>query len=126
MDFLRYYAAGAARPDAPARGVFACISPWNFPLAIFTGQIAAALAAGNAVLAKPAAQTPLIATLAVDLLHAAGVPATALQLLPGDGAVGAALTRDPRVNGRGLHRLDRNRAEDPPQPWPTTLTPPRR
>ncbi|MCA3509659.1 MAG: L-glutamate gamma-semialdehyde dehydrogenase, partial [Rhodobacter sp.] len=84
---------------APARGIFACISPWNFPLAIFTGQIAAALATGNAVLAKPAEQTPLIATLAVDLLLKAGVPATALQLLPGDGTVGAALTRDPRVAG---------------------------
>ncbi|MCA3557982.1 MAG: L-glutamate gamma-semialdehyde dehydrogenase [Rhodobacter sp.] len=82
-----------------ARGIIACISPWNFPLAIFTGQIAAALATGNAVLAKPAEQTPLIATLAVDLLLKAGVPATALQLLPGDGTVGAALTRDPRVAG---------------------------
>jgi RHH-type proline utilization regulon transcriptional repressor/proline dehydrogenase/delta 1-pyrroline-5-carboxylate dehydrogenase len=78
----------------------ACISPWNFPLAIFTGQVAAALAAGNAVLAKPAEQTPLIAARAVAHLHAAGVPATALQLLPGDGpGVGAALTRDPRVAG---------------------------
>ena len=98
VDFLRYYAAGAAQPHA-ARGVFACISPWNFPLAIFTGQIAAALATGNSVLAKPAEQTPLIAALAVQLLHQAGVPATALQLLPGDGAVGAALTRDARVKG---------------------------
>ncbi|MDP4031657.1 MAG: bifunctional proline dehydrogenase/L-glutamate gamma-semialdehyde dehydrogenase PutA [Pseudorhodobacter sp.] len=100
VDFLRYYAAQAETLAAPARGLFACISPWNFPLAIFTGQIAAALAAGNAVLAKPAEQTPLIATLAVDLMLRAGVPATALQLLPGDGAsVGAALTRDARVNG---------------------------
>jgi RHH-type proline utilization regulon transcriptional repressor/proline dehydrogenase/delta 1-pyrroline-5-carboxylate dehydrogenase len=99
VDFLRYYAAGAGTLIHPCRGVFACISPWNFPLAIFCGQIAAALAAGNAVLAKPAPQTPLIAALAVDHLLAAGVPATALQLLPGDGAVGAALTRDPRVNG---------------------------
>ncbi|MDQ1847824.1 bifunctional proline dehydrogenase/L-glutamate gamma-semialdehyde dehydrogenase PutA [Gemmobacter fulvus] len=100
VDFLRYYAdQGESLTGAP-RGLFTCISPWNFPLAIFTGQIAAALAAGNAVLAKPAEQTPLIATLAVDLLHRAGVPATALQLLPGDGpTVGAALTRDPRVNG---------------------------
>ncbi|MFN3576509.1 MAG: bifunctional proline dehydrogenase/L-glutamate gamma-semialdehyde dehydrogenase PutA, partial [Tabrizicola sp.] len=98
VDFLRYYAAQAGQPN-PARGVFACISPWNFPLAIFCGQIGAALAAGNAVLAKPAEQTPLIACLAVDHLLAAGVPATALQLLPGDGSVGAALTRDPRVNG---------------------------
>ncbi|WP_295074659.1 bifunctional proline dehydrogenase/L-glutamate gamma-semialdehyde dehydrogenase PutA [Tabrizicola sp.] len=98
VDFLRYYASQIAQPH-PARGVFACISPWNFPLAIFCGQIGAALAAGNAVLAKPAEQTPLIATLAVDHLLAAGVPATALQLLPGDGTVGAALTRDPRVSG---------------------------
>ena len=99
VDFLRYYADGAMALTAPARGIFACISPWNFPLAIFSGQIAAALAAGNAVLAKPAEQTPLIAALAVDLLHRAGVPATALQLLPGDGAVGAAISRDARVNG---------------------------
>ncbi|WP_241699884.1 bifunctional proline dehydrogenase/L-glutamate gamma-semialdehyde dehydrogenase PutA [Tabrizicola fusiformis] len=98
VDFLRYYATGAAQPY-PARGVFACISPWNFPLAIFSGQIGAALAAGNAVLAKPAEQTPLIAAFAVRLLHQAGVPATALQLLPGDGQVGAALTRDARVKG---------------------------
>ena len=99
VDFLRYYAEGAEGLTAPARGVFACISPWNFPLAIFTGQIAAALAAGNAVLAKPAEQTPLIAALAVELLRKAGVPPSALQLLPGDGAVGAALTRDGRVKG---------------------------
>ena len=98
VDFLRYYASQTAQAH-PARGVFACISPWNFPLAIFCGQIGAALAAGNAVLAKPAEQTPLIAALAVDHLLQAGVPPTALQLLPGDGAVGAALTRDPRVNG---------------------------
>ncbi len=99
VDFLRYYAAGADGSGAPARGVFACISPWNFPLAIFTGQVAAALAAGNAVLAKPAEQTPLIAALAVELLLRAGVPASALQLLPGDGAVGALVTRDARVKG---------------------------
>jgi RHH-type proline utilization regulon transcriptional repressor/proline dehydrogenase/delta 1-pyrroline-5-carboxylate dehydrogenase len=98
VDFLRYYATGAAQPH-PARGTFACISPWNFPLAIFTGQIAAALAAGNAVIAKPAEQTPLIAHLAVTLLHRAGVPASALQLLPGDGALGAALTADARIAG---------------------------
>ena len=99
VDFLRYYADGATALTAPARGVFACISPWNFPLAIFSGQIGAALAAGNAVLAKPAEQTPLIAALAVELLHKAGVPASALQLLPGDGQVGAAITRDARVKG---------------------------
>ena len=99
-DFLRYYAAEClATADTPPLGVMTCISPWNFPLAIFTGQIAAGLAAGNAVLAKPAEQTPLIAALATRLLHQAGVPATALQLLPGGGAVGAALTADPRING---------------------------
>ncbi|MFQ6552247.1 bifunctional proline dehydrogenase/L-glutamate gamma-semialdehyde dehydrogenase PutA [Aestuariibius insulae] len=97
VDFLRYY-AGEAREGAP-RGVFACISPWNFPLAIFTGQIAAALAAGNSVIAKPAEETPLIAALAVGLLHEAGVPPEALQLLPGAGDVGAALTSDRRVDG---------------------------
>lgn len=100
VDFLRYYADGVAGLTAPARGVFTCISPWNFPLAIFTGQIAAALAAGNAVLAKPAEQTPLIAALAVGLMHKAGVPVTALQLLPGEGpVVGRMLTSDPRVGG---------------------------
>ncbi|MEI6798326.1 MAG: bifunctional proline dehydrogenase/L-glutamate gamma-semialdehyde dehydrogenase PutA [Pseudomonadota bacterium] len=99
VDFLRYYADGAEALTDPARGTFACISPWNFPLAIFTGQIAAALAAGNAVVAKPAPQTPLIAALATDLLHKAGVPTAALQLLPGDGQIGAALTRDSRVKG---------------------------
>jgi RHH-type transcriptional regulator, proline utilization regulon repressor / proline dehydrogenase / delta 1-pyrroline-5-carboxylate dehydrogenase len=97
VDFLRYYAANI--PDGPPVGIFTCISPWNFPLAIFSGQIAAALATGNAVLAKPAEQTPVIAHLAVSLLHKAGVPRDALQLLPGGGAVGAALTSDPRVNG---------------------------
>jgi RHH-type proline utilization regulon transcriptional repressor/proline dehydrogenase/delta 1-pyrroline-5-carboxylate dehydrogenase len=100
VDFLRYYADGATKLEHPARGVFTCISPWNFPLAIFSGQIAAALAAGNGVLAKPAEQTCLIAAFAVGLLHKAGVPVTALQLLPGEGSVvGKALTSDPRVNG---------------------------
>ena len=99
-DFLRYYASEARRHDAPARGIFACISPWNFPLAIFTGQIAAALAAGNAVLAKPAEETPLIAARAVTLLHRAGVPREVLQLLPGNGeSVGGALTRSPQIAG---------------------------
>ena len=97
VDFLRYYAARAT--DAPALGRFACISPWNFPLAIFTGQIAAALAAGNAVLAKPAEQTPLIAVRAAELMIEAGVPPTALQILPGDGATGAALTSNPAIDG---------------------------
>ena len=85
------------------RGVFACISPWNFPLAIFTGQVAAALAAGNTVLAKPADQTPAIAALAVRLMHEAGVPREALQFLPGRGSVvGAKLTADPRIGGVAL------------------------
>jgi RHH-type proline utilization regulon transcriptional repressor/proline dehydrogenase/delta 1-pyrroline-5-carboxylate dehydrogenase len=80
--------------------VFVCISPWNFPLAIFTGQVSAALAAGNAVLAKPAEQTPLIAAEAVRLLHAAGIPLDVLHLLPGDGpALGGALIADRRVDG---------------------------
>ncbi|RJL00505.1 bifunctional proline dehydrogenase/L-glutamate gamma-semialdehyde dehydrogenase PutA [Paracoccus aestuarii] len=100
VDFLRYYPQQGEGATGAPRGIIAAISPWNFPLAIFTGQIAAALMAGNAVLAKPAEQTPLIAAHAVGLLHRAGVPVTALQLLPGDGAtVGAALTRDPRIDG---------------------------
>ncbi|SMY07260.1 bifunctional proline dehydrogenase/L-glutamate gamma-semialdehyde dehydrogenase PutA [Flavimaricola marinus] len=104
VDFLRYYANEAERleedePGAP-RGVFVCISPWNFPLAIFTGQIAAALAVGNTVLAKPAEQTPLIAARAVQMMREAGLPEYALQLLPGDGpTVGAPLTSDPRLAG---------------------------
>ncbi|MFC6686572.1 bifunctional proline dehydrogenase/L-glutamate gamma-semialdehyde dehydrogenase PutA [Jhaorihella thermophila] len=97
VDFLRYYAANI--PDGAPAGTFSCISPWNFPLAIFTGQVSAALATGNAVLAKPAEQTPLIAHRAVQLMHEAGVPREVLQLLPGDGRVGAALTSDARVNG---------------------------
>ncbi|UXX82734.1 bifunctional proline dehydrogenase/L-glutamate gamma-semialdehyde dehydrogenase PutA [Roseovarius pelagicus] len=97
VDFLRYYGVNA--PEAPAVGVFTCISPWNFPLAIFSGQIAAALAAGNAVLSKPAEQTPIMAHFAISLMHEAGVPKSALQLLPGGGDVGAALTSDARVGG---------------------------
>jgi RHH-type proline utilization regulon transcriptional repressor/proline dehydrogenase/delta 1-pyrroline-5-carboxylate dehydrogenase len=81
------------------RGVFVCISPWNFPLAIFLGQVTAALAAGNTVVAKPAEQTPLIAAEAVRLLHRAGVPSDALHFVPGDGKTGAALVADPRVAG---------------------------
>ena len=81
------------------RGVWGCISPWNFPLAIFTGQVAAALVTGNAVVAKPAPQTPAIAARAVALAHAAGVPRDVLQLLPGAGEAGAALTGDARVVG---------------------------
>ncbi len=117
VDFLRYYAARArdqfAGPLAlpgptgetnelmlHGRGVFACISPWNFPLAIFTGQVAGALAAGNAVLAKPAEQTPLIAAAATRLLHEAGVPGDVLNFLPGDGpTIGNALFADPRLAG---------------------------
>ena len=103
-DFARFYANEALRECAhrqrTPRGVIACISPWNFPLAIFSGQILAALAAGNAVVAKPAEQTPLIAARAVALMHAAGIPREVVQLLPGDGAtVGAALACDPRVDG---------------------------
>ncbi|MDI3469154.1 MAG: Proline dehydrogenase / Delta-1-pyrroline-5-carboxylate dehydrogenase [Pseudolabrys sp.] len=114
-DYCRYYAAQARQSLAPqptpgptgesneltyrGRGVFVCISPWNFPLAIFTGQVVAALAAGNAVVAKPAEQTPLIGFEAVRLLHRAGVPAGALQFVPGDGAIGAALVEDLRVAG---------------------------
>lgn len=103
VDFLRYYAGTVRRDFANAThrplGPVACISPWNFPLAIFTGQVAAALAAGNPVLAKPAEETPLTAALAVRILRAAGVPPAALQLLPGDGAVGARLVADARVRG---------------------------
>ncbi|CAM5370291.1 RHH-type proline utilization regulon transcriptional repressor/proline dehydrogenase/delta 1-pyrroline-5-carboxylate dehydrogenase [Aquamicrobium terrae] len=102
VDFLRYYASEAAGAEAgtEARGAVVCISPWNFPLAIFTGQIAAALVTGNTVIAKPAEQTPLIAFRAVQMLHEAGVPADVLQLLPGDGpSVGAPLTADPRIAG---------------------------
>lgn len=100
VDFLRYYAARIADlTDAPL-GLVTCISPWNFPLAIFTGQISAALAAGNAVLAKPAESTPLIAARAVALMHQAGVPKLAIHLLPGDGAtVGAALTSSAKIDG---------------------------
>jgi RHH-type proline utilization regulon transcriptional repressor/proline dehydrogenase/delta 1-pyrroline-5-carboxylate dehydrogenase len=103
VDFLRYYATeirdhfsnDTHRPLGPV----VCISPWNFPLAIFTGQVAAALAAGNTVLAKPAEETPLIAMAAVQILHEAGVPTGAVQLLPGAGEVGAALVGDARVRG---------------------------
>lgn len=116
VDFCRYYAAeGRALFGAPrllpgptgetnrlgfrARGVFVAISPWNFPLAIFTGQVAAALMAGNAVVAKPAEQTPLVAAETVRLMHAAGVPETALQLVLGDGDIGAVLVDAPQVAG---------------------------
>ena len=104
VDFLHYY-AGQVRDDFDNEthrplGPVVCISPWNFPLAIFTGQIAAALAAGNSVLAKPAEQTPLIAAQGINILLEAGVPAGVVQLLPGRGeTVGAKLTSDNRVRG---------------------------
>ncbi|MDT8399214.1 MAG: bifunctional proline dehydrogenase/L-glutamate gamma-semialdehyde dehydrogenase PutA [Pseudomonadales bacterium] len=117
VDFARYYALQVRERFAQVivlpgptgetnqlslhgRGVFACISPWNFPLAIFTGQVTAALAAGNTVLAKPAEQTPATAALVTGILHEAGIPREALQLLPGDGTiVGARLSSDPRIDG---------------------------
>jgi len=115
-DFCRYYAAegrnlfgtGEATPGPTGesnelflrgRGVFIAISPWNFPLAIFLGQVTAALMAGNSVVAKPAEQTPLIASEAVRLLHEAGIPASALQFVPGDGAIGAVLTAHADIAG---------------------------
>ncbi len=114
-DYCRYYAGEARRTLEPqllpgptgesnelryrGRGVFVCISPWNFPLAIFTGQVASALVAGNSVIAKPAEQTPLIAYEAVKLLHSAGVPGPVLHLVPGDGKIGAMLVADRRVAG---------------------------
>lgn len=117
VDYLRYYAAEARRQFSDphelvgptgernslalqGRGIFACISPWNFPLAIFTGQVAGALAAGNCALAKPAEQTPRIAARAVALLHQAGVPRDVLHLIAGDGpTVGAKLVADARIDG---------------------------
>ncbi len=130
VDFLRYYANEAERIMQPValpgptgesnelrlvpRGPWACISPWNFPLAIFTGQVAAALATGNTVLAKPAEQTPAIALEAVKLLHGAGVPQDALQLLHGPGeTVGAALVAEPAHRRRRLHRLDAGGQDHP-------------
>jgi RHH-type proline utilization regulon transcriptional repressor/proline dehydrogenase/delta 1-pyrroline-5-carboxylate dehydrogenase len=116
IDFCRYYAeqgrklfgTGEAMPGPTGesnalclrgRGVFVAISPWNFPLAIFSGQVTAALMAGNSVVAKPAEQTPLIAAEAVKLLHEAGIPASALHLVPGDGKTGAALVAHPDIAG---------------------------
>jgi RHH-type proline utilization regulon transcriptional repressor/proline dehydrogenase/delta 1-pyrroline-5-carboxylate dehydrogenase len=116
VDFLRYYASEAVRlcsnvtalpgPTGElnelrlhGRGVFACVSPWNFPLAIFIGPVAAALAAGNAAIAKPAEQTPLIGARAIELMHAAGIPKAIVQIAPGDGKVGAALTGHPLIGG---------------------------
>ncbi len=136
VDFCRYYAAegehlfrenGILLPGPTgeenrllmeARGIFVCISPWNFPLAIFMGQIAAALMAGNSVIAKPAEQTPVIAYAAVRLLLDAGVPPSAVSLLPGDGRTGAALVAHAGVNGVAFtgsvevaHRINRMLAE---------------
>src|SRR5206468_4897110 len=116
IDFCRYYAAegrklfahGQAMPGPTGednvlwlrgRGVFVAISPWNFPLAIFLGQVTAALMAGNGVVAKPAEQTPLVAREAVRLLYQSGVPPSVLHLVPGDGRVGAALVRHRDVAG---------------------------
>jgi RHH-type proline utilization regulon transcriptional repressor/proline dehydrogenase/delta 1-pyrroline-5-carboxylate dehydrogenase len=115
VDFCRYYAAEARAKFVPVllpgptgernelhlagRGVFACIAPWNFPLAIFIGQVAAALVAGNTVIAKPAPQTPEIARRAVALAHEAGVPADVLALVTGGGEIGDALVRDPLIMG---------------------------
>ncbi len=131
VDYCRYYAAQARIALVPqpmpgptgesnelryrGRGVFVCISPWNFPLAIFLGQVTAALVAGNTVVAKPAEQTPLIAALAVALLHDAGVPKSALHFIPGDGAVGAkSRGRSARRRCR-LHRLHRDRPRHQPR-----------
>ncbi|RPF71196.1 bifunctional proline dehydrogenase/L-glutamate gamma-semialdehyde dehydrogenase PutA [Aurantiacibacter spongiae] len=134
VDFLRYYACEARMLFAAplplpgptgeqnllrlvGRGVFATISPWNFPLAIFMGPAAAALAAGNCVIAKPAQQTPLIAALAIELCHQAGIPRDVLQLVPGGGKVGAALTANPQITGvaftgstRTAHAINRSLA----------------
>lgn len=102
VDFLRYYGSQAEQCGigGQARGVIVCISPWNFPLAIFTGQIAAALVTGNTVIAKPAEETPLIAALAVNCFHEAGVPKNVIQLILGSGStVGASLVSDTRING---------------------------
>jgi len=138
-DFCRYYAVQARRHGAPlrlpgptgelnelslaGRGVFACVSPWNFPLAIFLGQVAAALAAGNTVVAKPAPQTPLIAAHAVRLAFEAGVPGEVLQFVPGGAEVGAALVADPRVAGvaftgstASARRIARSLLEDETRP----------
>ena len=132
VDFLRFYASEARRQftrpmplPGPTgeqnelrlhgRGVFASISPWNFPLAIFTGLVSAPLAAGNAVIAKPAGQTPLIGALAVELMHRAGIPKDIVQLAPGSGQ-GRRRNADraSAARGRRLHRLDRDRAHDQP------------
>ncbi len=139
VDFCRYYACQARQFAEPqtlsgptgelnqlalaGRGVFVCISPWNFPLAIFLGQVAAALVMGNAVIAKPAPQTPLVAAAAVRLAHQAGVPGDVLHLLPGDATLGAALVADSRVAGvaftgstAAAKRIARSLVEDESRP----------
>lgn len=119
VDFLRFYAnQGSKLTNGTACGIFACISPWNFPLAIFIGQIAAALASGNGVIAKPAETTTITAWFATQLLHRAGVPRSVLQLLPGEGAViGELITTSPKINGvcftgstQTAQRINRNMA----------------
>jgi RHH-type proline utilization regulon transcriptional repressor/proline dehydrogenase/delta 1-pyrroline-5-carboxylate dehydrogenase len=144
VDFCRYYAASArglmAEQQLPGpagefnsltlqpRGVFACISPWNFPLAIFIGQVVAALVTGNAVIAKPAPQTPLIAVTAVELLHEAGVPADVLALLVGGGDVGGWIVADPRIAGVAFtgstataRRIARSVLDDEQRPLTTLI-----
>ena len=129
VDFCRYYSQIALKMLADqtmpgptgesntlrlsGRGPLLCISPWNFPIAIFTGQIAAALITGNAVIAKPAEQTPLVAERVVRLFHEAGIPESVLQLLPGAGeTVGAALVADPQNSRRIIYWLNRNCESD--------------
>jgi RHH-type proline utilization regulon transcriptional repressor/proline dehydrogenase/delta 1-pyrroline-5-carboxylate dehydrogenase len=144
VDFCRYYAASArglmAEQQLPGpagefnsltlqpRGVFACISPWNFPLAIFIGQVVAALVTGNAVIAKPAPQTPLIAVTAVELLHQAGVPADVLAVAPGGGDVGGWIVADPRIAGVAFtgstataRRIARSVLDDEARPLTTLI-----
>ena len=132
IDFCRYYALQARKlgeaqeEDYQGRGVFLCISPWNFPLAIFTGQIAAALATGNSVIAKPAMQTPVIASYTVKLFHRAGVPGNVLHLLLGSGyKIGKLLVQDPRIAGIAFTGstatamiINRQLAERPGSPVP--------
>ena len=123
VDFLRYYAEEALKQSSTVgRGVFACISPWNFPLAIYTGQIAAALSVGNGVLAKPAETTSICASLATNLLHQAGVPKNVLQLIPGKGEIiGTEFSKSKHINGicftgstETAQKINKNIAENAP------------
>ncbi|MDZ7643869.1 MAG: aldehyde dehydrogenase family protein [Woeseiaceae bacterium] len=141
VDFLRYYAQQSRSLfDSPqplpgptgernelgmrARGIFVCISPWNFPLAIFTGQVAAALAAGNPVLAKPAEQTPFIASRAVQLLHEAGIPGDVLHFLPGDGEHGRRPMPSPTPGSPAWRLPDRPRRRGASTVrWPARMVP---